>query len=53
MYFGVKLRGFEGFLIPVWFWVGQVQKNKLPYHFKTLKLSVGVDEMFNVSWLHF
>ena len=40
MYFGVKLRGFEGFLIPVWFGVGQVQKTEFSSHFKTLKLWV-------------
>ena len=53
MYFGVKLRGFEGFLIPVWFGVGQVQKTEFSSHFKTLKLPVGVGGMFNDSWLHF
>ena len=52
MYFGVKMRGFEGFLILVWFGVGQVQKTEFSAHFKTLKLLMGVDGMFNDSWLH-
>ena len=42
MYFSVKLRGFKGFFILVWFGVGQVQKTELSSHFKTLKLSVAV-----------
>ena len=52
MYFGVKLRTFQGFFIPVWFGVGQVQKTKLSSHLKTLKLSRGGGAMFNLSWLH-
>ena len=51
MYFSVKLRSFEGFLILVWFGVGQVQKTELSSHFKTLRLPVGVGGMFNDSWL--
>ena len=51
--FWCKTKGFEGFLIPVWFWVGQVQKTELLSHFKTLKLPVGVGGMFNDSWLNF
>ena len=46
MYFGVKLRTFQGFFIPVWFGVGQVQKTVLSSHLKTLKLSVGGGAMF-------
>ena len=49
MYFGVKLRGFEGFLILVWFGVGQ--KTELSSHVKTLRLPMGVGGMFNDSWL--
>ena len=52
MYFSVKLRSFEGFLILVWFGVGQVQKTELSSHFKTLRLPVGVGGMFNDSWHH-
>ena len=50
MYFGVKLRSFEGFLILVWFGVGQVQKTELSSHFKALRLPVSVGGMFNDSW---
>ena len=52
MYFGVKLRTFQGFFIPVWFRVGQVQKTELSSHLKTLKLSAGGGAMFNLSWPH-
>ena len=47
MYFGVKLRTFQGFFIPVWFGVGQVQKTELSSHLKTLKLSVCGDVLFD------
>ena len=47
-----SLRSFEGFLILVWFGVGQVQKTELSSHFKTLRLPVGVGGMFNDSWHH-
>ena len=50
MYFGVKLRTFQGFFIPVWFGVGQVQKTELSSHLKTLKLPVGGGAMFKDSW---
>ena len=36
MYFGVKLRTFQGFYIPFWFGVGQVQKTELSSHLKIL-----------------
>ena len=52
MYFGVKLRTFQGFFIPVWFGVGQVQKTEFSSHLKTLKLSVVGGALFNLSWLH-
>ncbi len=49
MYFGVKLRTFQGVFISVWFGVGQVQKTELSSYLKTLRLSVGGGAMFNAS----